>query len=110
MSGLQNVKVIDLTQYVAGPACCRLLGDLGADVIKVEPFTGDEMRTQGMAWGLQFRTEFDDVAFDCASFNKRYISINLKSDEGIALMYKMLEKSGHFRYIPQGRGVEEAWA
>lgn len=49
MSGLQNVKVIDLTQYVAGPACCRLLGDLGADVIKVEPFTGDEMRTQGMA-------------------------------------------------------------
>lgn len=91
MSGLQNVKVIDLTQYVAGPACCRLLGDLGADVIKVEPFTGDEMRTQGMAWGLQFRTEFDDVAFDCASFNKRYISINLKSDEGIALMYKMLE-------------------
>lgn len=96
MSGLQNVKVIDLTQYVAGPACCRLLGDLGADVIKVEPFTGDEMRTQGMAWGLQFRTEFDDVAFDCASFNKRYISINLKSDEGIALMYKMLETADIF--------------
>ena len=52
MSGLQNVKVIDLTQYVAGPACCRLLGDLGADVIKVEPFTGDEMRTHGLGFAI----------------------------------------------------------
>ena len=96
MGGLNNVKVIDLTQYVAGPACCRLLGDLGADVIKVEPFTGDEMRTQGMAWGLRFRTEFDDVAFDCASFNKRYSAINLKTDAGRELMYKMLETADIF--------------
>ena len=49
MGGLQKTTVIDLTAYVAGPACARIMGDLGAEVIKVEPFGGDEMRTQGMA-------------------------------------------------------------
>lgn len=91
MGGLQNTKVLDLTQYVAGPACARVMGDLGANVIKVEPFSGDEMRTQGMAWGMKFRTEFDDVAFDCASFNKRWIAIDLKSEGGYDLMMKLLE-------------------
>ena len=46
MAGLEGVIVVDLTQYAAGPAASRLLGELGATVIKVEPFTGDEQRTQ----------------------------------------------------------------
>ena len=65
MAGLQGVKVIELTQYAAGPAAGRALAEMGATVIKVEPFTGDEQRTQGLAWGMRFRTEFDDVAYDC---------------------------------------------
>lgn len=96
MGGLKNTKIIDLTQYVAGPACSRIFGDLGAEVIKVEPFTGDEMRTQGMAWGMKFRTEFDDVAFDCSSFNKRWTAINLKTEGGMAFMMKMLEDADIF--------------
>ena len=59
MAGLQGVKVIELTQYAAGPAAGRALAEMGATVIKVEPFTGDEQRTQGLAWGMRFRTEFD---------------------------------------------------
>lgn len=39
MAGLEGVIVVDLTQYAAGPAASRLLGELGATVIKVEPFT-----------------------------------------------------------------------
>ena len=55
MAGLQGVKVIELTQYAAGPAAGRALAEMGATVIKVEPFTGDEQRTQGLAWGMRFR-------------------------------------------------------
>ena len=62
MAGLDGTLVVDLTQYAAGPAASRLLGELGATVIKVEPFTGDEQRTQGMAWGMNYKSEFDDVA------------------------------------------------
>lgn len=90
MSGMQGVKVIDLTAYAAGPGCSRIFGELGATVIKIEPFSGDEQRTQGLAWGMQFKTEFDDVAYDCGSFNKEWTAINLKSDEGHELMMKML--------------------
>ena len=79
MAGLQGVKVIELTQYAAGPAAGRALAEMGATVIKVEPFTGDEQRTQGLAWGMRFRTEFDDVAYDCGSFNKEWTAINCKS-------------------------------
>ena len=93
MGGLQKTTVIDLTAYVAGPACARIMGELGAEVIKVEPFGGDEMRTQGMAWGMKFRTEFDDVAMDCTSFNKRWVSINLKTEDGHAFMMRLLEKA-----------------
>ena len=49
MAGLQGVKVIELTQYAAGPAAGRALAEMGATVIKVEPFTGDEQRTHGLS-------------------------------------------------------------
>ena len=81
MAGLEGVKVVELTQYAAGPAAGRALAEMGATVIKVEPFTGDEQRTQGMAWGMAFRTEFDDVAYDCGSFNKEWTAINAKNPE-----------------------------
>ncbi len=96
MSGLEGVKVVDLTQYAAGPACSRHLGEMGATVIKVEPFTGDEQRTQGMAWGMNYKGEFDDVAFDCGSFNKEWTAINLKSEAGMELMMKLLSEADIF--------------
>ena len=90
MAGLQGVKVIELTQYADGPAAGRALAEMGATVIKVEPFTGDEQRTQGLAWGMRFRTEFDDVAYDCGSFNKEWTAINCKSPEGLEVMYNLI--------------------
>ena len=79
MIGLEGIKVVDLTAYVAAPACPRILGEMGATVYKVEPFVGDEQRTQGASWGMKSKTEFDDQAYDLSSMNKQWLSINLKT-------------------------------
>ncbi|MBE6470926.1 MAG: CoA transferase [Coriobacteriaceae bacterium] len=96
MAGLEGTIVIDLTQYAAGPAASRALAEMGAKVIKVEPFTGDEQRTQGLAWGMRFRTEFDDVAYDCGSFNKEWTAIDCKNPEGKEVMLNLLSKADIF--------------
>lgn len=96
MSALEGVVVVDLTQYAAGPAVSRMLGEMGATVIKVEPFTGDEQRTQGMAWGMNYKSEFDDVAYDCGSFNKEWTAIDAKNPEGKQAMLDLLAKADIF--------------
>jgi crotonobetainyl-CoA:carnitine CoA-transferase CaiB-like acyl-CoA transferase len=96
MNGLEGIKVVDLTQYVAGPACPRILGEMGATVYKIEPFTGDEQRTQGASWGMKYKTEFDDAAFDMSSMNKKWLSLNLKSPEGKAVIEKLLADADIF--------------
>lgn len=76
---LENLVVIDLTQVMAGPSCCQLLGDLGADVIKVEPVgTGDTTRG---AMGHRM-PHGESSAFLAVNRNKRSITIDLKQDEG----------------------------
>jgi crotonobetainyl-CoA:carnitine CoA-transferase CaiB-like acyl-CoA transferase len=77
---LTGVRVIDLTSYLAGPYGCALLGDLGADVIKVEPPAGDMMRS--------YPTTLvgDSRAYIGANKNKRGIVVDLKHPEGHALL------------------------
>lgn len=90
MKGLEGIKVIELASFVAAPACPRILAELGAEVIKIEPFDGDEMRTQGPGYGME-RNDIEDPAFDMPSLNKNWLSINLKSPEGIEFTYKLIE-------------------
>jgi formyl-CoA transferase len=82
---LEGVRVLDLTRAMAGPYCTMMLGDLGADVIKVErPGQGDESR----GWGPPFVGEpygaypGESAYFISANRNKRSITVNLKSAEG----------------------------
>ncbi len=89
MKGLEGIKVIDLTSYVAAPASPRILGEMGATVYKIEPATGDEYRTNAPGFGMK-KTDIDDPSFDFASMNKIFVSINLKSEEGHELIEKML--------------------
>jgi formyl-CoA transferase len=77
MQPLQGIRVLDLSRVLAGPYCTMVLGDLGADVIKVEPPEGDETR----GWGPPF-AEGESAYYLCVNRNKRGVVINLKTDEG----------------------------
>lgn len=76
---LEGIRVIDLTQAMAGPFCTVLLADMGADVIKVEPPGRGEM-TRKM--GFAASAGDDSAAFLAINRNKRSVTINLKSEEG----------------------------
>ncbi|HSW38754.1 MAG TPA: CoA transferase [Acidobacteriota bacterium] len=94
MKGLLNgVRVLDLSRVLAGPYCSMILGDLGADVIKVErPGVGDETRH----WGPPFAAPGESAYFLCVNRNKRSITINLKSPEGIRIIKDLARKSDVF--------------
>jgi len=75
---LDGVRIVDLTQVMGGPFCTMQLGDLGADVIKVEPPGGDLARSMG---GAQLRMPGDDNApFFALNRNKRSITLDLSTD------------------------------
>ncbi|MBI3757101.1 MAG: CoA transferase [Deltaproteobacteria bacterium] len=69
---LSGVRVLDLTQVMAGPFCAMLLGDQGADVIKIEPPEGDATRRMGKSFGKE------SVCFWAMNRNKRAMTLNLK--------------------------------
>jgi crotonobetainyl-CoA:carnitine CoA-transferase CaiB-like acyl-CoA transferase len=77
---LDGIRVLDLTQVMAGPFCTMQLGDLGADVIKIEPPAGDLSRSMG---GTQLRMKGGDSApFFALNRNKRSMVLDLKADVG----------------------------
>jgi formyl-CoA transferase len=77
MQPLQNIRVLDLSRVLAGPYCTMVLGDMGAEVIKVEPPEGDETR----GWGPPFAGG-ESAYYLCVNRNKRGMVVNLKTDEG----------------------------
>jgi len=81
---LVGVKVLDISQVMAGPYTCMLLADMGADVIKVEP-PGSGDQTRG-AMGFKMKGP-DSMGFLNMNRNKRSITINLKSDAGKKILF-----------------------
>jgi crotonobetainyl-CoA:carnitine CoA-transferase CaiB-like acyl-CoA transferase len=75
---LDGVRVVEMTSVVLGPYACQMLGDLGADIIKIEPLNGDTNRNLG-----PYRNSKDMSAlYLSCNRNKRSVSINLKSESG----------------------------
>ena len=93
MSGpLSHLRVLDLTRVLAGPWCTQTLGDLGADVIKVErPDTGDDTRTWGPQWIAdgEGRPTTDSAYFSSCNRNKRSITVDMAKPEGQALLREL---------------------
>ncbi len=82
---LAGVRVLDLTAVVLGPLATQILGDYGADVIKVEPPEGDRMRANGVT-----RQRGMSSIFLAINRNKRSLCIDLKSPRGAAVLGKLL--------------------
>lgn len=82
---LHGVRVLDLSRILAGPHCTMILGDLGADVVKVEPPAGDETRR----WGPPFYGE-TAAYYYAANRNKRSVALDLKSRRGQQDLLKLL--------------------
>lgn len=89
---LAGLKVLDLSRVLAGPWAAQMLGDLGAEVIKVEqPGQGDDIRR----WGPPFLEDGsgDSAYYLCANRNKQSIAVDLAQPEGAALIGKLAEQS-----------------
>ncbi len=85
-SPLASIRIIDLTEALAGPYCTMLLGDLGADVIKIErPGTGDQSRK----WGAR-RADGSSAYFASTNRNKRSLALDLKDPRHQDVMHRLL--------------------
>jgi formyl-CoA transferase len=83
---LAGKRVVDLSRVLGGPYCTQILADHGAEVIKIEPPKGDETRD----WGPPFH-EGDSAYFLGVNRNKRSLGLDLSTDEGRALLLRLLE-------------------
>ena len=87
---LDGVRVLDLSRVLAGPYCTMMLGDLGADVIKIEaPGSGDDTRQ----WGPPFTQGGESAYFLCVNRNKRSLTLNLKSEQGLLILKQLVQQS-----------------
>ena len=96
MMALSGIKVLDLSRILAGPSAAQLLGDLGADVVKVEkPEEGDDTRKWGPPYvrGTSGEATDESAYYLSANRNKRSIAIDIASDAGRALVHRLIAQA-----------------
>src|SRR2546423_15248669 len=86
---LDGIRVVDLSRILAGPYCTMMLGDMGAEVIKIEqPGSGDDTRTWGPPWAGG-----ESAYYLAINRNKRSVTVNLKHPRGRALVEQLVARS-----------------
>jgi succinate---hydroxymethylglutarate CoA-transferase len=89
---LNGLRVLDLTRYLAGPYCTMLLGDLGAEVLKIEPpGTGDPVRTQGPPF-----SDGEGITFLAANRNKHSLSVDFNDADALARLRELAARADVF--------------
>ncbi len=92
---LHDIRVLDLSRILAGPFCTQILGDLGADIIKVErPGSGDDTRSWGPPYmtGKDGQDTTESAYYLSANRNKRSIAIDITRPEGQALIHELMAR------------------
>jgi crotonobetainyl-CoA:carnitine CoA-transferase CaiB-like acyl-CoA transferase len=98
-SPLQGIQVLDVSRILAGPSCSQLLGDYGADIIKVErPGVGDDTRRWGPPFlsGADGADSHESAYYLSANRNKRSLSVNLASNKGQKIIQDLAAQSDIF--------------
>lgn len=83
-SALQGIRVLELTHAIAGPQCGQILADHGADVLKVEPTTGDFTRD------AQPLVDGESLYFACHNRGKRSVQLDLKAESGLQVLHSLV--------------------
>jgi len=100
---LEGVVVVDLTQNVAGPFCTQILGDMGAEVLKVErPGRGDDAR----AWAPPFWGE-ESASFMAMNRNKKSLALDLKREGGLEVLRRLVARADVFVQSLRAGVIEE---
>ncbi len=86
---LSGVRVADFTRVLTGPCCTQTLGDLGADVLKIEPPAGDDTRQ----WGPPFGADGQATYFQSCNRNKRSVALDLKNPSDLETARRIIAKS-----------------
>lgn len=94
-SPLQGVKIIELGTHLVVPNASRIMADWGAEVIKIESMTGDLWRITGLQYSTPV-TDSENPLFAEENVNKKFISINLKSNEGMEIFKRLIESADVF--------------
>ena len=92
---LEGIKVVELSTYVAVPACGRMLADMGARVVKVESPKGDVWRIHGANNGIR-SDEGENPLFDLFNSGKECIALDLKNPSGMEAFHRLLGEADVF--------------
>jgi len=92
---LKGIRVIDMGTFIAVPACARYFAEFGAEVIKIEPRGGDNVRFNGVSEG-RLGSPYENTTFDLENAHKRGLILNLKAPEGMEILLKLLKDTDIF--------------